>query len=587
MHLRGDGEGFLCVQPSASHPVSEGRLCARGWAAQDAARWSERLLTPQVREGGALRPASWDEALDVAVQALTSLRHDGRPLGVLGSGRATNEANFLAVTLARSALGTGHVDAGLRDGYQALLPPRTRAPEAASVDSDLRRLEQADVVVLVEGDVATTHPRVAMAVLRVLRRGGHLITLGWRRTKLSRVASVSLAMHDETRRSTLHTLRCMVIDTMRRTLAVAGGAAPSALERAAALLAPARRSAFVLAPFDADTAVLQETATEIAHFADDLVAAGGGEPLVLPLPIRANTRGALDMGAMPDALPGRFPLDDAGARDRLRALWGGEPCFTAGRPAAEMLGNVSGLVVVADDPLSFDAWPTRAAAQLGALTSLVVLDSYATPTAKAAHVVLPIAAFGEEEGTLTNLEGRVQRWQPAVNPPPQVRPTWLVLRDLLDGLGARFAPRSLEAVAQGIRAAVPSIDARRIDAPAREAGLPARDAAPRWLLRRDGLFDWADDALVAASPILRRDAASARRLHPDGVVWMNADDAGSLGVRDGWKVRLRSNVGEAEVPVALRDELERGVLMVPFAHRDRLAAVSGAAVSIEVAVTCV
>jgi predicted molibdopterin-dependent oxidoreductase YjgC len=309
--------------------------------------------------------------------------------------------------------------------------------------------------------------------------------------------------------------------------------------------------------------------------------------VILPLPIRANTRGAFDMGAMPDALPGRFPLDDAGARDRLRALWGGEPCFTAGRPATEMLGVVSGLVVVADDPLSFSAWPTRAAAQLAALGSLVVLDSYATPTAKAAHVVLPVAAFGEEEGTLTNVEGRVQRWQSCVDPPLNVRPTWVVLRDLLHGLGARFAPRTLDAVADGIRAAVPSIRARRIDAPAPAETPPALDPAPRWLLRRDGVFDWADDAMVAASPILRRDAASARRLHPDGVVMMNADDAGALGVREGWKVRLHSSVGETDVPVTLRDEMERGVLMVPFAHRDRLAAVFGAAVAIEVSVTSV
>jgi predicted molibdopterin-dependent oxidoreductase YjgC len=68
---------------------------------------------------------------------------------------------------------------------------------------------------------------------------------------------------------------------------------------------------------------------------------------------------------------------------------------------------------------------------------------------------------------------------------------------------------------------------------------------------------------------------------------MNADDAGALGIREGWKVRLSSSVGEADVPVTLRDELARGVLMVPFAHRDRVAAVSGAAVSIEVSVTCV
>jgi predicted molibdopterin-dependent oxidoreductase YjgC len=566
-------------------------------------------LFPQVREHGALRRATWDEALAAAVLSLDRLRSQGVPLGVIGSGRASNEENFLAVALARTALHTGTLDAALRGCYEALAPLARIAGGAPHDPTAFAQLEGADVVVVIEGDVATSHPRIATSILRALRRGSRLVTVGWHHSELTRLADAHVMLGAAAPLDALQALQRALHEAVQQTPGAAKVEGVTAeIGAAASVLARARQAAFVLAPFDANPALLAAIASLVAALTDDLVVGGGGKPLILPLPVRANTRGALDMGVTPHLLPGRFPLDDAGARERLRALWGGTPNWTAGVGFDAMLGDVRGLVVFADDPAASHRWPSHAASALASLDALVVCDSYVTGASRAAHVVLPIAAFGESTGSVTSLEGRVQQCQECVVTPGEVRAGWRVLSDLLKGLGATYQPTSLDDVHRGIQRAIPQYAAcdasgmmrnggvrvgavdRDILPPAprksQAAHLPSVADAPTpagaWRLRYEGAFDWGDDPVVLSSPLLRRSTQSARKRHPDGVVAMNAADAEALGVREGWRVHLRSANGEAEVAVTLRPAQERGTLFVPYAHRERVAPVANGAEVVEV-----
>jgi formate dehydrogenase major subunit len=71
-----------------------------------------RLTEPMVREGGKLRKASWDEALDRAAEGLRRARdtHGSESIGLFSCSKATNEVNYLAQKFARLALGTNHID---------------------------------------------------------------------------------------------------------------------------------------------------------------------------------------------------------------------------------------------------------------------------------------------------------------------------------------------------------------------------------------------------------------------------------------------------------------------------------------------
>jgi formate dehydrogenase major subunit len=72
----------------------------------------DRLTQPLVRSGGALRPATWDEALERAAAGFRSTRDDlgGGAIGVFSCSKSTNEMNFIAQKLARTALGTNNLD---------------------------------------------------------------------------------------------------------------------------------------------------------------------------------------------------------------------------------------------------------------------------------------------------------------------------------------------------------------------------------------------------------------------------------------------------------------------------------------------
>ncbi len=72
----------------------------------------ERLTEPLVRENGALRPASWDEALDRAATGLQAAVAESGPsaVGLFSCSKATNETNFLAQKFARTVVGTNNID---------------------------------------------------------------------------------------------------------------------------------------------------------------------------------------------------------------------------------------------------------------------------------------------------------------------------------------------------------------------------------------------------------------------------------------------------------------------------------------------
>jgi formate dehydrogenase major subunit len=71
-----------------------------------------RLTEPMVRDGGRLRPASWDEALERAAEGFRRVResHGGEGIGLFSCSKATNEVNYLAQKFARVALGTNNID---------------------------------------------------------------------------------------------------------------------------------------------------------------------------------------------------------------------------------------------------------------------------------------------------------------------------------------------------------------------------------------------------------------------------------------------------------------------------------------------
>jgi NADH-quinone oxidoreductase subunit G len=269
-----------------------------------------------------------------------------------------------------------------------------------------------------------------------------------------------------------------------------------------------------------------------------------------------------------------------------------------------MLESVSGLIVLADDPASVLPMGRRTRAALERMEFLVVLDAFLTPAVKAAHVVLPIASLAETEGSFTNMEGRLQKVRAATAPPAEARDGWKVLAELCARFDAGCGWSSATDVLREIAVAAPQysrtvpqvLDGGWGSALVEEsvwAGLDLRSSSTPaltsperpYVLALDGASDWGSDPLVSYSPTLNREYQSERKLFPNGLVEMSGEDADALGVRPGWRVKLSSAQGGAVVPIRLRKDLQRGVLLAPYGFRDWLADVLGgdgvAAVNVE------
>ena len=106
-----DGE-IVGVLPAKEHPISQGRLCIKGWNAASFVTHPDRLRTPLIRRGDGFEEATWDEALALVAEKLTAIRDESGPdsVGFLASAKCANEENYLLQKFARAVVKTNNVD---------------------------------------------------------------------------------------------------------------------------------------------------------------------------------------------------------------------------------------------------------------------------------------------------------------------------------------------------------------------------------------------------------------------------------------------------------------------------------------------
>lgn len=101
------------VTPKFDHPVSQGKLCVKGWQGYSFVNHPDRLKQPLIRqEDGSFKEATWDEAIEYTAQELKRIIYEHGPdsTGVLSSARCTNEENYMMVKFARAVLKTNNID---------------------------------------------------------------------------------------------------------------------------------------------------------------------------------------------------------------------------------------------------------------------------------------------------------------------------------------------------------------------------------------------------------------------------------------------------------------------------------------------
>ncbi len=379
--------------------VNEGWLCDRGRFGFDANRGRDRLTEPLARRrrGEPLERVTWEEAIARVVEGLGTAAgakdpETGRaPLGALVSPYLTLEEAYLVQKLVR-ALGSQSVDG--RSGWLHAEP--AVLARAGWLGSDYAALERAGAIVLVATDLKEELPIAALRVRKAaLQRSVPLVVAHWRpvRPPERGATLVRYAPGEE----------ASLPDRLRALPAVAGARGPVHVVVGEEVLH---------APVDA--AALLEGLAGIAP---------SGQTAVVGLALRgANPRGVLEAGALPGWLPGMRPAP-AGGLD------------AAGMLEAAAAGRLKALLCVGADPAADFPDADLARRALAAVPFLAVQELYPTTTASMADVVLPAAGFDEKDGSLVNVERRVQRVRRVVDAPGRAMADGKILTRVARRLG--------------------------------------------------------------------------------------------------------------------------------------------------------
>ncbi|HXY05679.1 MAG TPA: NADH-quinone oxidoreductase subunit NuoG [Burkholderiaceae bacterium] len=528
--LQVKGKEVVRVVPLENEAINECWLSDRDRFSYEGLRSSERLTQPLIRRDGALREASWPEALGFVAQALQRVRerHGAGAIGSLAAGGSTAEELYLLGKLTR-ALGSENIDFRLRQCDFRDDGRLTGVPWLGMPVADLATLDR---LLLVGSFLREDHPLLAARIRRAVSGGCRL--------------SLVHAADDDPLMRVVH----KAIVAPSGWVAVLAQIAV-AVARNKSLSAPVSG----IEPGEAAAAI----AAELCSGARVGLLAGNA---ALQHPQASELRVWLHWIAQAiGARCGQIGAEANGVGGYLAAATPGP----GGRNARSMLEHpLAGYLLWGIEPGLDCADPPQARAALAAAEAVIAFSSFHSPHLDAAHAVLPIASFAETAGTYVNCEGRVQSFNGATPPPGEARPGWKVLRVLgnelqLEGFDYD-SPEQVRADALPSTPRRPLMD--RIEAnPA--APIPA--GAP--VCERI-----ADVPIYFVDPIVRRaQSLQMSVLARPPTVRANAATLARFGVDPAMPVRVRQGAGWAVLPCRLDAALPDGVVRVAAGHTDSAA----------------
>ena len=499
--------------------VNEEWNCDKGRWAFTYATQGDRIATPLVRDAdGSQRPASWSEAVAVAVRGLTAA---GARTGVLVGGRLTIEDAYAYAKFARIVLGTNDVDFRSRAHSEEEADFLASAVAGRPMSVTYADLDAASSVLLVGFEPEEESPIVYLRLRKAARK--------------RRLAVTSIAP-----------FATRGLQKMGGTLVptVPGGeaAALDALDgmHAGTVVLVGERLATAPGAYSAVLRLAERTGARIGW-----------------VPRRAGERGALEAGAAPHLLPGGRPLADAAARAEVAAAWNVDDLpaapgrDTSGILAAAADGSLSALLVggveVADLPD-----PAAALAGIDAAPFVVSLELRHSAVTERADVVFPVAPVTEKSGTFVTWEGRPRSFEPAL--PPNATSDSRVLAALAEEVGVALGLRdTADARAEIQRLGSwqgTSTDAPNVPVPQANPPGPGRAVLAGWRMLLDA------GRLQDGEPHL---AGTAR----PSVVRLSPSTAAEIGALDGQPVTVATDRGAITLALEIT-EMPDGVVWLPL-----------------------
>lgn len=500
-------------------PVNWGWLCDRGRYNFESVNSPDRLTTPLIKNGSELVATSWSVALENAGRMIRlALAQNPNSVAILGGARGTNEDAFAWAMLA-DKLGINQRDAQLGDG----LSPEIFKLDQATIDQTCA----ASTIVLLAPDLKEELPVLYLRLRDAAqKRKSRIIEFSSRDSGLTPYAWRSVGFEPGSQAQTVRD-------------ALATQEMKEQISRGEVVVVVGRQN------------LAESEVFTLQALAEVFVAAPNAK--VLPVLRRGNVRGAV--------VAGLTPKNNSGdAIDILNSA---------------AAGKIDCLILLGADPISDVADSGVVQRALAQVKNLISVDTMLNNSNRKADVVLPAAAYGEKNGTTTNLEGRISNVVQKITPRGTSRPDWMIATELSIAMGADIGVSSLEDLSEKlvgtVAAFAPSSDAKSTNGDgvlmARETPVTIsgkavkavdRNAYNYRLVVSRTMYDTAQSTVASPSLV---------GIITDSAIFVNPLDLARIGVVEGASVRVGADGTNIVIAIKAHNGVRRGSAWLPFNHR--------------------
>ena len=455
--------GEVSVRGDPEHPANFGRLCSKGSALAETLSLDDRLLFPEI----AGEHATWDEALDLVASKFgaTIAQHGPDSVAFYVSGQLLTEDYYVANKLMKGFIGSANIDTNSRLCMASSVAGHKRAFGADVVPGNYEDLELADLVVLVGSNLAWCHPVLFQRLMAAKeKRSTKIVVIDPRRTATAEFADLHLGVKPGSDVALFNGLLTYLynhgkIDAqfvsehttgLADALAAARecdfseitGVSQIELENFYSLFAGTERTVTVWSQGVNQSSAGTDKVNAIinCHLLTGRIGREGMGPFSVTG--QPNAMGGREVGGLANMLAAHMVIENPAHRDLVQRFWASPVMATKpGLKAVDMFeavgdGRIKAIWIMATNPVVSmpDANAVRDA--LKHCPFVVVSDTIRdTDTARLAHVLLPAAAWGEKDGTVTNSERRISRQRAFLPMAGESMADWKIISDVATRMG--------------------------------------------------------------------------------------------------------------------------------------------------------
>ena len=456
--VKREENGDVTVRGDPEHPANFGKLCSKGSALAETLSLDDRLLFPEI--GG--ERATWDTALDLVASKFseTIAQHGPDSIAFYVSGQLLTEDYYVANKLMKGFIGSANIDTNSRLCMASSVAGHRRAFGADVVPGNYEDLELADLVVLVGSNLAWCHPVLFQRLMAAKEnRGTKIIVIDPRRTATAEFADMHLGITPGSDVALFNGLLTYLqnhgkIDAefvsghtagLANALAAARecnvakttGASQAELENFFGLFADTEHVVTVWSQGVNQSSAGTDKVNAIinCHLLTGRIGRAGMGPFSVTG--QPNAMGGREVGGLANMLAAHMAIEDPVHRELVQRFWA-SPAIAEkpGLKAVDMFEavrdrRIKAIWIMATNPVVSmpDADVVRQA--LKQCPFVVVSDAIRdTDTTQLAHVLLPAAAWGEKDGTVTNSERMISRQRAFLSLPGKSRPDWQIVCDV-------------------------------------------------------------------------------------------------------------------------------------------------------------